>query len=228
MTTTSAWRLALMLAVGIVACGGDTLYEPVIPDGWAPAVTNSMFPLTPGTTWEFEEGSETITVEVLATTKAIMGVTATEVRDRVFVSGELVEDTYDWYAQDDAGNVWYLGEDTKEYEDGVVVSTAGTWQWGVNGGLPGIIMWADPAAHMNEEYRQEYLEGEAEDWGKVVATNESVTVAFGSFTGCLRVEEWSALESAPHQDKYYCSGIGHVLEVAGGGGRVELVDKTTP
>ena len=99
----------------------------------------------------------------------ISGVTATVVHDQVFLDGELTEDTFDWYAQDADGNVWYLGEDSREIENGQVVSTEGSWEWGVDGALPGIIMWADPADHMNEEYRQEYLKGVAEDLAKVVA-----------------------------------------------------------
>ncbi|MGH7586710.1 MAG: hypothetical protein ACREMH_10715, partial [Gemmatimonadales bacterium] len=150
-------------------------YDPEIPAAWAAAVDNSWFPLQPGTTWEFsadtDDGLETVVVEVLAETRTINGVVATVVRDREYLDGELKEDTHDWYAQDAAGNIWYLGEDTKEIEDGSVVSTEGSWEWGVDGALPGIIMWADPAAHVGEEYRQEFYEGEAEDWGKVVALN---------------------------------------------------------
>ena len=122
------------------------------------------------------------------------GITARVVRDSVRHKGELVEDTFDWYAQDAAGNVWYLGEDTAEFEDGTVASTGGSFEAGVDGALPGIIMWADPSQHLNEEYRQEFAEGVAEDFGKVVALNESVTVPFGSFNGCIRTEDWNALE----------------------------------
>ena len=66
-------------------------------------------------------------MEVTHDTKEILGVAAVVVRDRVYLEGELKEDTFDWYAQDEQGNVWYLGEDTKEYENGQVVSTAGSW-----------------------------------------------------------------------------------------------------
>ncbi|MGH9260775.1 MAG: hypothetical protein ACRD08_12915 [Acidimicrobiales bacterium] len=237
--TMRSLTLPAMLAAGAIAAGAcdssttGPAYDPQIPAAWAAAVSNPHFPLAVGTTYRYEaqtaDGLETITVEVLPSTRVISGVTAVEVRDRVYLDGVLIEDTYDWYAQDDAGNVWYLGEDTKEYENGQVVSTEGSWEWGVGGALPGIIMWADPAAHVGEQYRQEFFRGEAEDWGRVVAVNESVTVPFGSFTGCLKIEEWNALEPGPHEHKYYCAQIGTVLEVAGGSGeRVELISVTTP
>ena len=141
----------------------------------------------------------------------------------------LVEKTYDWYAQDIDGNVWYLGEDTKEYENGVVVSTEGSWEWGVDGALPGIAMWADPSAHMNESYRQEYLKGVAEDFGKVIATDVSVTVPFGSYTGCVRTLDTSGLDFTAREHKTYCPTVGLVLETnADGSEAVELTDLTEP
>ncbi len=112
------------------------------------------------------------------------------------------------------------------------MSTEGSWEWGVDEALPGIIMWADPAAHLGEEYRQEYYEEEAEDWGKVVALDESVTVPYGSFTGCIATEDWDALEgrSETLEYKYYCPAVGLVLEVVAEDPdeRVELVGMTMP
>jgi hypothetical protein len=149
---------------------------------------------------------------VLSATRVVNGVVATAVRDRVYIDDQLVEDTEDWYAQDVAGNVWYLGEDSKEIRNGQVDSRAGSWQWGQDGALPGIIMWANPAAHLNEEYRQEYLRGEAEDWGKVVATSQTVTVPHGTLTGCIKTEDWNGLEPDEVESKFYCPNIGFVLE----------------
>jgi hypothetical protein len=206
-------------------------YNPVLPTSWAPAVSNAFFPLVPGTRAEFEaetdEGTERTVVEVLSETRVVNGVTATVVRDQVFLDGELIEDTDDWFAQDEAGNVWYLGEYSEELENGQVVSTEGSWEWGVDEALPGIIMWSDPAAHVGEEYRQEYYEDEAEDWGKVVALDQTVEVPFGTYTGCVAIEEWNGLESGSHEQKFYAPGIGVVLEV-NGNERLELVDFVTP
>lgn len=230
-------RFIAALAVGAMlldACGSDPTgpeYDPVLPAAWAAAVNNSYFPLVPGTTYQYEsdtpDGLETITLEVLHETRTVNGVVATVVRDQVLLDGELIEDTDDWFAQDGDGNVWYLGETTKEYENGQVVSTEGSWEWGVDGALPGIYMWADPAAHLNEEYRQEFARGEAEDFGKVVSVDEAVTVPLGSFSGCLKTEDWNGLEPGVREYKYYCPDVGTVLESnLQGGERVELVGVT--
>ena len=201
-------------------------YDPEIPTSWAAAVDNQYFPLVPGTTYRYEGAAaggevEVNTVEVLTRTRVVNGVTATVVRDQVFVDGELVEDTEDWYAQAPDGNVWYLGEDVRDYENGVLVSTAGSFEWGVNGALPGIIMYADPGAYLNEEYRQEYSKGVAEDFGRVIATGVSLTVPCGSFTGCIRTSDRNGLEPGVTEGKAYCPGIGNVLseETQGGAGK---------
>jgi len=211
----------LTLSAAAGACGDDPvapIYEPELPTTWAAAITNPYFPLTPGTVWEYTgestDGTETITVEVLTQPRVVNGVTAVAVHDEVFLDGELIEDTYDWYAQDSDGNVWYLGEDTEELENGTVVSTDGSWEWNVDGALPGIYMWADPSAHVGEEYRQEFYEDEAEDWAKVVSVSETVIVPFGTFTGCVATEDWNGLEgrSQTLEKKYYCPGVGVALE----------------
>jgi hypothetical protein len=214
------------------ACSGDSTspqYDPDLPTAWAAAVTNPFFPLAAGTAWQYAAGNETNTVEVLAQTRVVYGVTATVVHDQVFINGILREDTYDWFAQDSAGNVWYVGEDTKELNpNGQVVSTEGSFEWGVDGGLPGIIMWADPSAHIGEKYRQEFLRGEAEDWGRVLRLGASVTVPAGSYANCLETEDWNGLESGAHEHKFYCPAVGTVLEVGGNGDRTELTSVTIP
>ena len=229
--------LTAILAVASAGCRYTSApysppYNPQIPTVWAAAVTNSFFPLVRGTTYQYRgqtpQGLETTTIEVLPSTRTLNGVAATEVRDRVYLNGVLIEDTHDWYAQDAAGNVWYLGEAAKDYENGVVVSTEGSWEWGVDGALPGIIMWSNPAAHVGEEYRQEYYKNQAEDWGKVIAVGQAVTVPYGSFSGCITIEDWVGLEpDQPHGRKTYCSQIGQVLEVkVGSSERVELISRT--
>jgi hypothetical protein len=168
--TVAVAALLLISSCGDGPTGPDSIPLPD-PGSFVAAVTNPFFPLMPGRTWFYEsaDGTETSTVEVLSDTRTILGITATIVHDQVFANGELIEDTFDWYAQDGEGNVWYLGEDSKEIENGQVVSTEGSWEAGVNGAQAGIIMWADPGAHIGEEYRQEFARGEAEDIGKVMS-----------------------------------------------------------
>jgi hypothetical protein len=231
-------RVCLLVAlVFLSACGSDgpTGPDPTPlpePGTFVPQVSNQFFPLTPETTHHYasSDGSETNTVEVLAATKTILGIQATIVHDQVFADGELIEDTFDWYAQDGDGNVWYLGEDSQELENGQVVSTEGSWEAGVDGAQAGIIMWADPAAHVGQEYRQEFAAGEAEDIATVVSLGESVTVPFGGFTGCIKTEDRNPLETGAVENKFYCPGVGLTLEhpVATPTDRTELVDRTGP
>lgn len=229
MSTTPGSLLAATLATVLLpGCGGDPSsppYDPVIPASWAPSVTHPFFPLVPGTAYDFRasSGVETSHIEVMTETRTIMGVTASVVHDQVFADGSLAEDTFDWFAQDADGNVWYLGEDSKELDHGQVTSTEGSWEWGVNGALPGVVMWADPSAHMSEEYRQEYLKGVAEDLAVVVGLDETVQVPAGSFSGCLKTRERNPLESGSSEYKYYCRDVGPVLETdASDGERNEL------
>jgi len=237
-------RIALMIFIilGVLmisACGGASqeqrgqeAYAPEIdPANFVDKIDNQNFPLTPGTTMIYEgetdEGLEHIETAVTQETKEIMGVTCVVVWDRVTLDGELVEETYDWYAQDRDGNVWYFGEDTKEYEAGQVVGTKGSWQAGVDGALPGVIMKADP--QVGETYRQEYYEGEAEDMAEVVSLTEAAAIAYGSYDQVLMTKEWTPLEPGISEHKYYASGVGMILEevVEGGSGRIELVDIVT-
>jgi hypothetical protein len=124
-------------------------------------VDNTFFPAPPGATWSYqgetEDGTELINVAVLSAadmngSKVVMGFDARVIRDTVFLDGELVEDTWDWYGQDAAGNVWYIGEDTAEYENGMIVCNCGAWEWGVDGALPGYQMLASP--QVGDAYRR--------------------------------------------------------------------------
>jgi hypothetical protein len=190
-------------------------------------VDNAFFPLVPGAVYVFRihEGERIAldSITVLRETRRVAGVTATVVHDRVTRANQLVEDTYDWYAQDTSGTVWYLGEDTKEYKAGKVTSTAGSWEAGVAGGKAGVMMPARPRP--GEPYRQEYRKGIAEDMARIVSLNDSVTVAAGHFTGCLTTEDWSAIEPGVRERKTYCPRVGLVRErtVAGGSEWMELV-----
>ncbi len=209
--------------------GGD--YRPTLdPAGVVPVIDNPYMPLTPGSRWVYEgtDDGEEEHIEVVVTDerRRVMGIDAVVVRDTVTTGGELVEDTYDWYTQDTEGNVWYLGEETAEYEGGEVVSTKGSWESGVDGALPGIVMLADPT--VGEVYRQEFFEGEAEDVAEVVRVGAEETVAGTQLTDLVVIKEWNPFEPDVLEDKYYAPGVGTVLELktAGGEGRVELVEHT--
>jgi hypothetical protein len=231
--------VVLVLAVGCTsaspsasASASNTLpqgSDPVTldPADFVEAIDHPYWPMAPGNQWIYSEtdadGNE-LRVEVVVTdeTREILGITATVVHDTVSLDGELVEDTLDWYAQDTAGNLWYLGEDTKEYENGEVVSTAGSWEAGVDGAQPGIILPADPEVGMT--YRQEYYAGEAEDAAEVLSIAEHVEVPAGSFDDCLKTSDFTPLDPDVVEEKYYAPGIGlvQVVQVSGGSSREEL------
>jgi hypothetical protein len=210
-------------------------YAPDIdPSNFVKEVDNPYFPLEPRTTWVYEgetpEGTERVEDTVLQETKRIMGVECTVLRDRVWLNGELIEDTLDWHAQDKEGNVWYFGEDTKEYENGKVVSTKGSFEAGEDGALPGIIMPADPK--VGDSYRQEYYRGEAEDMAEVIslngaALNDAVGTPYDSFgEDVLVIKDWNPLEPGILEHKYYSPGVGLIGEtkVTGPSEKVELID----
>ncbi len=198
-------------------------YEVTIdPADFVTVIDNPFMPLKPGTKVSFG-GAERIEITITTETKTILGVPATVVRDQVFLNGELEEDTLDWFAQDREGNVWYFGEETAEYRQGKVVSTKGSWEGGVDGALPGIIMLADP--QVGDIYRQEFYKGEAEDIGEVTGVGGSITVPLGTFTDILVTEEWTPLEPSVRERKTYVPGIGVVeTRLVTGGGVTQIVD----
>ena len=184
----------------------DKPYSQAIdPANFVATIDNPYYPLKPGTVWTYG-GDETIEVTVTSDTKLILGVATTVVRDRGFVNGALVEDTFDWFAQDRQGNVWYFGEKTAEYRDGKVISTRGSWTAGVDGAQPGIVMLAQP--QVGDAYRQEYYKGEAEDMAEVTAVTGKLTVPQGTYSDILVTEEWTPLEPAVRERKTYGRDVG--------------------
>jgi hypothetical protein len=244
----------LAVSLALAACGdeddgGDSGTETgaaaqALPQGSEPVnldpadftteIDNPYWPMTPGSRWVYEETDEEgtalkVVVTVTDQTKTIAnGVEARVVRDVVSEDGEPIEITDDWYAQDSAGNVWYLGEDTAEYKGGKVVTREGSFEAGVDGAQPGIIMPGNPEVGL--AYRQEYLAGEAEDKAKVLSLDAQATVPFGSFDGVLETEDINPLsEPKPTvEHKFFARDVGPVLTigVSGGGGREELVSYT--
>jgi hypothetical protein len=209
--------------------------EPVKldPADFVPRIDNPYWPLLPGSRWVYRETDSEGTeqrVEVVVTdeTKSILGIEVTVVHDVVSEDGEVIEDTFDWYAQDTGGTIWYLGEDTKEFENGKVVSTEGSWEAGVDGAQAGVILPGEPKVGM--AYRQEYYAGEAEDNGEILSLDEQAEVPFGSFDELLMTEDTTPLEPDVLEHKFYARGVGLVLALAlsGGGGREELLRYDAP
>jgi hypothetical protein len=200
--------------------------EPVDldPKDFTTRIDNPYWPMDPGTRWTYreidEEGNELkVVVTVSDQTKKIAnGVTARVVRDTVTLDGELIEDTFDWYAQDKVGNIWYLGENTAEFENGKLMTRGGSFEAGVDGALPGIIMPADPEDGM--KYRQEYYKGEAEDNGEVLSTNEIAQVPAGQFDNALLTKDTITIEPNVLEFKLYAKGVGPVLTLGVSGGPI--------
>lgn len=248
------WTLAAAttaLLLPLAACGEDEPASPAgedaapsgdLPRGSDPvkldpaefsaASDNPYFPLEPRQQWTYREtdgsGAEAKVVVTVSTktTQIANGVEARVVRDTVTEDGEVVEDTFDWYAQDAAGNVWYFGEDTAEFQDGKLDTRAGSFEAGVDGALPGVIMPADPAVGM--EYRQEYYKGQAEDNGAVLALGQQAEAPIGHYDDALLTADTNAIEPDVNEYKLYAPDVGMVLafDVSGGTGREELLSTT--
>jgi hypothetical protein len=203
------------------------------PGSFAGRIDNPWFPLTPGTVlvYEGEEDGEPVrdVLKVTHRTKTIEGVRATVIDDRVYLRGRLEERTTDWYAQDKAGNVWYLGEDTATLDaNGKVDSTDGTWRAGVDGGRAGIFMPAHPRA--GQAGLQEYSKGEAEDAFEILHLAVGVRTPAVSSHHAMLVRETTRLEPGVVDHKIYVRGVGTVLEetVKGGDERLALVSVRRP
>ncbi len=182
-------------------------------------IDNPFFPLSPGTVFVYQgenadQEMERIETVVTFDTKEILGVSATVIRDRAWLDNVLVEDTFDWYAQDTVGNVWYLGEYTTAFEYDVFGNLIGTshdgsWEAGVDGALPGWRMKANP--QIGDNYYQEYAVGIAEDAGQVLSLTESVSGPLGDFQNVLKILDSTALAPEILEHKLYAPGVGLVL-----------------
>ena len=220
------WVILLLGVLLLLAGCGDSQTSSE-PRRFTTDIDNPYWPMPPGARWVYREGSEKVVVTVTDRTRTVAsGVEARVVHDIVTDDGEVIEDTHDWYAQDQDGNVWYLGEDTKEYEHGKVKTNEGSWEAGVDGAQPGIIVHADPRP--GPPYRQEYYEGHAEDMGQILSVDEQVQVPAGHYTGAVLTKDYTPLEPEVLEYKLYAKGVGPVmtLNVSGGSGREELLRHT--
>ena len=182
---------------------------------------NRYFPLVPGTTWKYNvkdiggDVIEKIEVEVLRKTKKILGINCIVVRDTVWEIEEdeksLIEKTHDWYAQDKAGNVWYFGELSREFEDGELISLEGSWKAGVDGAKAGILMEADPQP--GDFYRQEFELGDAEDMAEVIGFEDSRKVHGKTYKNVLHTRDFTPIEPVVEESKYYAPRVGAIQEV---------------
>jgi len=199
---------------------------PLDPANFTATIDNPYWPMRPGSRWRYREGKARDEVTVMNGTKMIAGIESRIVRDVLTEDGRVVEDTYDWYVQDGDGNVWYMGEATKEFEEGKPPSTKGSWEAGVDGAQPGVIVPAHPRPGV--AYRQEYYRGQAEDAGQILALDQHVRVPYGSFDHTLQTKDYSPLEPKLIEQKFYAQGVGPVLAVtvAGGSDKEELLSYT--
>jgi hypothetical protein len=225
----------IVAAAALVACGlagasaASTVgYHPRIdPAKFSDRVTNRYFSVVPGTVRRYvgvRDGRPTAHLfTVTHQTKTVMGVKCVVVKDVVTQNGSLVEKTTDWYSQDSVGNVWYFGEDTAEYQNGVVTTTAGTWEAGIDKAQPGIVMPAH--AKLGVTYRQEYRPGVALDMATILSVNGTVTVPAGTFHKVIVTFDKNPLDPSKKERKWYAPGAGFVKAVLSGGGHVEVTQQ---
>jgi hypothetical protein len=219
-----------LVSLLVAACGGSdesslpTGSEPanLNPDDFVEQIDNPYWPMAPGSRWvftetDFEGGEQRIVITVTDRKKDIQGIQATVVRDTVTEDGELVEDTFDWFAQDKDGTLWYLGEDTTEYENGKAVTKEGSWETGVDGAEAGVFLPGDP--EVGQTFRQEYRAGEAEDHAKILSLDERVEVPAGKYTGVLMTKDYTPLQPEALEHKFYAKGVGPVMLVGISGGK---------
>jgi hypothetical protein len=241
LTCLSALAVLAVLVIGVGSSHAAKPKEPswvlhgpyspsVEPANFITTVDNRYFPLKPGTTFHYEGYKDAVSqVDDMVVThqkKRILGITCTVVRDTVSQHGKPIERTFDWYAQDKQGNVWYMGEDAFELKNGRFARADDSWKSGVNGAKPGIIMRGNPRP--GDVYRQEYYpRGAAMDQARVLGATTSIKVPQGTYKRALATVEWSPIEPQLEK-KYYAAGVGEIREqvVAGGNEAFQLVSVT--
>lgn len=189
-------------------------HSAINPHDFSTTITNKYFTLPVGTKFIYEahtsEGLERNEIVITGETKIVNGVTTLVYSDKVWLNGQLAEVTRDYLAQHKNGDIWYFGEEVDNYVKGKLVNHGGSWLAGTNGAQPGF--WVKENPRMGESYRQEYFPQEAEDMADVIALNKTVTTPYGTFTDCLQTRDWTPLDPASLEYKYYCPEV-HMLVV---------------
>jgi hypothetical protein len=234
------------LLAALVACAASPAAATVIPAGVAcitgftpclPDITmaefaagaeidNPYFPVVPNVVRIYEgvEDGETVRAvqQLVGPGRELLGVQTKSVRDVEFVDGVIIEETFDYFAQDTDGNVWYFGEDVTNYnydDEGNLIGTDSDSAWlaGVDGALPGFIMPAPDYFAVGFSYFQEFEPGNlgAQDRGEIVATDLMVTLGLGSFDSVLSVLETTPQDPDSLELNYYAPGIGQILTEEG-------------
>jgi hypothetical protein len=187
---------------------------------FVPRSDNQYFPLVPGTTFHYRsktaDGVEIEDFIVTSQTKVVAGVTTRVIEDIVRLDGVITEHTFDWLAQDtQSGDVWYFGEDSRQFDPvtGKPIGREGSWEAGRKGAEAGIIMEGNPK--VGDTYNEEFAPGVAEDKARVQSLDAKANVPYENFRGCLKTENFTPLDPDVHEEKYYCPGVGLVLEVDG-------------
>jgi hypothetical protein len=241
LATTAMITLVVAGLVGVASSRGAStapprwaLHGPYSPKirsaNFVDKIDNRYFPLAPGTAFHYRgysgQTAQTDDMVVTRQTKRILGIGCTVVRDTVSEHGKPVERTFDWYAQDKQGNVWYMGEDSLELKHGRFVRAGDSWQSGVKVAKPGIIMQGRPRP--GDVYRQEYYPpGGALDQARVLDVHRRVRVPHGTYKRPLVTVERSPVEPQLEK-KYYAAGTGEIEEqvVQGAHERFQLVHVT--
>lgn len=218
--------LATLILVFFSACKKDD-QEAKIPDdlpkfeaalfATSAVITNPLYGPPSGKVYFYEAGAvdsepdEQIIIERKTETKVVYGITCIIHHDLVKKNGVVIEDTDDWLAQDKDGNIWYFGETVKNYDtNGNFEDSDGSWEAGVDSALPGY--WIPIAPTVGQKYYQEYYKGEAEDQAEVLAIDQTVTIALGTYEHCVETKDYTVFEQGIYEKKFYAPGIGFIKE----------------
>ena len=209
-------------------------YNPQInPADFSTNITNKYFALPVGKKMTYEtteqgKVTERIEIEILPETLVVDGVETVVYLDKEYKNGQLVEETRDYLAQHKNGDVWYFGEDVKNYSNGIVVNRSGSFIHGKDGAKAGI--WMKAEQRVGDSYKQEFYPGHAEDTRDTVAVGETVTTKNRTYTDCVKVYDWTPLEKNSREHKYYCPQVRSLVltEDLETGSRSELVSVVQP